>query len=424
MRKIQIFNLALFALLLVACGSDTIKGDSEYLASKMLTVDVNGTTMYFVSNGDGTASVSYDQRNPMHKNGYNQYVLTDYVGEVIVPSTITVDGKNYAVTGVTECAFMNNTTLTKVVLPSTVVSIGKMAFYNCPLLEEANVPEGVMTLPYACFSGCKALKKIDMPSRMTEIGVNAFKSCTMLEGMRIPEGIETLSDEMFRGCSRMTELYLPSTLRSLGRKSFYGCSQLTAVNVPDGVQELPDSCFFGCSRIVSFSFPEQLSSVGVHCFRGCSSLTELSLPASLRTISRLAFYACSKVVSVEIPEGVTELGDSAFAACSGLIEVKLPETMQTLGEGAFAACRSMFVITLPESVKTIGAKCFYSLDANGNGNWRNLEVQVKSPVPPVALGSFVNQTNRRQVVVPRGYRDAYLNAPYWNEFLQVMETNY
>ena len=150
----------------------------------------------------------------------------------------------------------------------------------------------------------------------------------------------------------------------------------------------------------------------------------MDLPASLRTISRLAFYACSKVVTVEIPEGITEIGDSAFAACSGLIEVKLPETMETLGEGAFAACRSMFDITLPESVKTIGAKCFYSVDNNGNGNWRNLEVQVMSAEPPTALGSFVNQTTRRQVVVPRGSRDAYLNAPYWNEFFKVMETNY
>lgn len=330
MRKIC---FALGVLLLISsCGSDTVEGDPNYGAENMLTADIGGKKLFLIDHHDGTVSVTYDQRNPLHKNKKNQYVLTDYTGELVIPSRVTINNNDYTVVGVTESAFMNNTSLTKVVLPSTVTSIGNMAFYNCSLLEEVNIPEGVKVLPKACFSGCKALKKVDLPSALT--------------------------------------------------------------------------------------------SVGVHCFRGCSGLTELKLPSSLRTISRLAFYACSKVVVLEIPEGITELGDSAFAACSGLIEVILPETLTTLGEGTFAGCRSMFVITLPESVKTIGAKCFYSLDNNGNGNWRNLEIQVKSTVPPVALGSFVNQTNRRRVVVPRGYRDVYMSTPYWDEFTEVLETNY
>ena len=48
MRKIQFFSLALFAMLFVACGSDTIEGNTEYLASNALITDVNGTAMEMV----------------------------------------------------------------------------------------------------------------------------------------------------------------------------------------------------------------------------------------------------------------------------------------------------------------------------------------------------------------------------------------
>ena len=354
MRKIIGFSLL---LLLAACSGkeDTVKGNPDLLATNMLTTEIGGQTLFFLDNHDGTVSITYDQRNPMHMSKDNKFVLTDYVGEIEVPSSVTIDEKTYQVTGVTECAFKNNTTLTKVVLPETVTSIGLRAFDNCLLLEELSVPEGVSEIPDYCFNGCKALRQLDLPSHLDRIGEKAFKSCTKLEALEIPEGVTTIEEEMFKGFSAMTSLTLPSTVTQVGRQAFYGCSRLTAI---------------------------------------------------------------------EVPEGVTEIPDSAFAACGALVDVTLPETLTKLGEGAFASCRSLYDIVLPASVKEIGAKCFFSLDSNGNPNWNNLVVNVKSETPPTVTGSFVNQIRRRRVVIPRGTRDVYMQTDYWNEFFEAMETNY
>ena len=354
--KILFLGLTLLGgLLTSACSGDDPNGDTEYLAGDMMIVDVNGVTMYFLDHHDGTVSITYDQRNPMHKTSDNKYTLTEYVGELNVPAAITFKGRTYQVTGVTEGAFMNNTQLTKVTLPTGIKTIGLMAYFGCTGLVEANVPEGVDAIPNYCFQKCTSLRIIDMPQHLNSIGVDAFKSCTKIEALRIPEGITSLPDGMFTGFNSMASLSLPSTLQN----------------------------------------------VGVKTFMSCSKLLELSLPT-----------------------GMTELSDSAFANCTGLLLVTIPETMQTLGVGSFAGCRALVEVTIPESVKEIKPGCFCSVNSSGEPNWQRLTLNVQSTVPPKVTGTIANQTARRRIVVPRGYRDAYLETPYWNEFLQVMERNY
>ena len=353
--KLYIGFILLAGLIISACSSDEQNGDTEYLAGDMMIVEVDGVTMYFLDNHDGTVSVTYDQRNPMHKTIDNKYTLTEYKGELVVPASITFKGSTYVVTGVTEGAFMNNTQLTKVTLPVGIRKIGKMAWFGCTALEEINIPEGMMDIPDYCFQNCRALRIIQMPQHLNSIGDDAFKSCTKLETLTIPEGITELRDGLFNGFSSLTSLSLPTSLRNVGKKTFMGCSKLVELN---------------------------------------------------------------------IPTGMTELADSAFANCTGLLMVTLPATVQTLGVGTFAGCHSLIEVTIPKSVTEIKPGCFCSYNANGEANWKRLTLNMVSEIPPKVTGTIANQTERRRIVVPRGYRDVYLETPYWNEFLQVMERNY
>lgn len=281
---------ALTLPLATACSSDTQDGDPGYLARDMFIVEVEeGVNVFFQNNGDGTVLVSYDLTNPMHMTEKGAYVLTDYVGEINIPATITVEGTTYRVVGVKECAFMNNTTLTKVTLPAGISSIGTMAFKNCPLLEEVNIPEGVGEIPDYCFQDCKALKVIDMPGHMNSIGDYAFKNCKALEGIRIPEGVTELSDELFSGLSAMTAITLPKSLERIGVRTFYGCNKITVFQLPDGVTALADSAFLNCSALKYVGMPEKLESLGVGTFAGCRSLIEVTLPESVKTIGENCF---------------------------------------------------------------------------------------------------------------------------------------
>ena len=379
-RHLRLWGIALLGTLMVtACGSDSVEGNPYYLTGDMITIVTETGNMYYLKNSDGTVSLTYNRSNPMHLSADNKATLTDYQGVITIPSSITAGDQTYPVTGITANAFQNNTLLTKVIIPDGITSIGEMAFYNCPLLTEVNIPEGVTALPDYCFSGCKALTTLTLPPHMTSISKTALKNC-----------------------SRLTELH-----------------------IPEGVTELPDSCLYGLSRMTVLTLPEGLTTLGTNCLNGCSGLTKLTLPKSLTTIKRLAFTSCSKLTDIAIPEGVTALPDSVFVGCSALLTVYLPETMITLGPSAFAGCRSLIEMTLPAGLTTIGEKCFWSIDPKtGESNWKNFTLYVKWETPPTLSGSITNAYQRRRVVVPKGCRDAYLAADYWNEFTQIMEKNY
>ena len=91
--------------------------------------------------------------------------LTSYTGsatEVIIPAE--VDG--YTVTALGDSLFKDNS-ITSVILPDTVTSIGWFAFYGCANLQSVTVGASVSTIGYAAFDGC--------PKTMTIYGaVNSY----------------------------------------------------------------------------------------------------------------------------------------------------------------------------------------------------------------------------------------------------------
>ncbi|MDE6515798.1 MAG: leucine-rich repeat domain-containing protein, partial [Bacteroidales bacterium] len=52
-----------------------------------------------------------------------------YSGTVVIPATVTYDGKTYRVTSIGKEAFFGRTGLTSVTIPESVTSIGEYAFY-------------------------------------------------------------------------------------------------------------------------------------------------------------------------------------------------------------------------------------------------------------------------------------------------------
>lgn len=81
-------------------------------------------------------------------------VANDYSGDIIVPESVSMDGKNYPVTVFTNKCFANCTKLRSIVIPNSVKKLESDCFFGCALLNKIEIPNSVEELGYSCFENC------------------------------------------------------------------------------------------------------------------------------------------------------------------------------------------------------------------------------------------------------------------------------
>ena len=89
-----------------------------------------------------------------------------YVGDVVIPESVSYDGETYDVTAIAEKAFYYST-LSSVSIGDGVTSIGDFAFYSCPNLVDVAIGNGVTSIGTSAFHWCNALRcGLPTPIRM------------------------------------------------------------------------------------------------------------------------------------------------------------------------------------------------------------------------------------------------------------------
>ena len=230
-----------------------------------------------------------------------------YVGNVLIPSTVSYKNRELSVTSIGNGAFSGCSGLTSVVIPNSVTEIGRSAFSDCSGLTSVVIPNSVTEIGSGVFSGCSGLTSVVIPNSVTEIGSGVFS-----------------------GCSGLTSVVIPNSVTALGWWVFNGCSSLTSVIISNSVTDIGDYAFSECSSLTSVIIPNSVTDIGNYAFSGCSSLTSVVIPNSVTTIWAYAFSDCSSLTSVVIPSSVTEIDVLAFSECKNLKEVTFECSPSTL----------------------------------------------------------------------------------------------
>lgn len=181
---------------------------------------VNGIYYNYNANNQ-TAIVTYDGTG---SNGDNSDPYR-YTGKVVIPSTVTYNGRTLTVASLSRDAFYNCKQLTEVVMPNTIQEIGNDCFYDCTSLAKADLPESIETIREGAFSNT-IITSVILPEKLKYLAQQAFYNCNSLTTVTIkctPTNNSWYSGikGAFYKCSNINEIIIESNVNTIRESSWW-----------------------------------------------------------------------------------------------------------------------------------------------------------------------------------------------------------
>lgn len=124
--------------------------------------------------------------------------------------------------------------LISIVIPTSLISISKEAFFNCTKLKHVifqsnsklriigprafcscsivkiSIPKSTLRIQTESFANCKCLEEIlfNCESHLEDVGPRAFQNCKNLSRFTFPKSIQRLGTRIFDGCKKISTIYL------------------------------------------------------------------------------------------------------------------------------------------------------------------------------------------------------------------------
>ncbi|MBR7183068.1 MAG: leucine-rich repeat domain-containing protein [Alistipes sp.] len=301
-------------------------------------------------------------------------------------------------------------TLTSVIIPDCVETIGYSAFTFCGNLTDITFSKNLKTIEGGAFSsGCS--RTLNIPKSVTSIGATAFNAnlntiyyegsleewCKISFGNQDAVGLHMNLFTTENGV--LTELKGDITLPAdyINGKSYIlnGLAGVTSITLATGIETIGDFAFMNCTDLKQVILPESLKKINNAAFNGCTNLETINIPTTVENIancfqetaiSRIDITDLSAYCKINfsgyaslfkydhdntglylngtliedlvIPDDCESIGNYAFQRYLKLKSVSIPGSVKRIGENAFYDCYNISSITLAEGVETIGESSF------------------------------------------------------------------
>lgn len=404
--------------------------------SKFVVDDIT----YLVTETNSKVAVTYQ--------GVNQWSDNNYSGNIVIPSSVEVNGYTFDVTEISAWAFSYCYKLESLSIPASVDSIGNNAFLltkmksiqieaenpkymtqnNMVLTKDMSsllfcipdksgktvIPDGVKIVKDGAL-GTGNIETLVVPE-----SVERFETCIVdslkrvewnaincveayfpfgdhgnqfIESLTFGNKVEHISAGLCSWMVALTSIELPKSLKSIGQRAFAGCNGLTEITIPEGVTLMGDRVFEYCDNLFKITWNAIDCTIDGYLYSSDfnEKITTVTFGDKVKSIPSVC-YRLSNVTEVKIPESVTKIGERAFYNCGSLVKADLPKGLKEIGNEAFAGCDTLDT-KFHEGLETIGTRAFSHCRSLTN-------VQLPSTTKSIGEQAFYACTGLTEIVIP------------------------
>ena len=340
-----------------------------------------------LDNVNWTTNMDYIPEHCFDNSGMRNFKMPYWIKTIDKGAFANIKKSNemilpYGLTKIWDDAF-SGAAINKVLIPSSVTSIGSTAFKNCTSLKDIYI--NMPTAPSMDFTNVPSSCKMYVPvgkvgqykatsgwsghtSNVTagaydyNFGSDGYNAGSLYHMTITSTTPVTYNGTAYAGTAKY--VYHPniSTTQVTGYgASLYETDDMCGSGKKYLITEIGDSAFANMASGIAkldFSNCKKLTKVGNYAFQNANGLETVILPEGVTHIGQEAYGYLKKMTSVTIPNTVTSMGSYMFYGCSSLSSVNWSTGMTTIPQSTFSQCASLKDFVIPHWITSVGRWAF------------------------------------------------------------------